>query len=163
LLQGREISKKELWYLRTSCWLELCSILPGPDDDSRLGDMQYRFLDCICAGQAQDTVWIHLPRGFLSTRPGKTCLRVKRSQYGLLIAPRLWHQHLFAALTDMGLTPSKHDQCLLFKTNLLAVLYVDDAGSIAAPDSKIIDQFISELEGRSFELAHEERIDQKGY
>jgi hypothetical protein len=54
----------------------------------------------------------------------------------------------------MGLTPSKHDQCVLYKVNLLVVLYVNDAG-IAAPDSKIIDDFISELERRHFELTRE--------
>jgi hypothetical protein len=112
------------------------------------------FANAFLQAKLTTPVWIHLPRGFLSTRPGKTCLRLKRSQYGLSIAPRLWYEHLFAALIDIGLTPSQQDPCLLYKQNLLVVLYVDDAG-IAAPDPKIIDEFIAELERRHFKLTRE--------
>ena len=38
-------------------------------------------------------VWIHLPRGFRSSRHGKTCLRLKRSLYGLCRAPQLWFEY----------------------------------------------------------------------
>jgi hypothetical protein len=65
------------------------------------------FSNAFVQAKLKTPVWIHLPRGFLSTRPGKTCLRLKRSQYGLSIAPRLWHEHLFTALSDMGLKPHR--------------------------------------------------------
>jgi hypothetical protein len=103
------------------------------------------FSNAFVQAKLKTPVWIHLPCGFLSTCTGKTCLRLKRSQYGLSIAPKLWHEHLFAALSDMGFTPSNHDKCVLYKANMLLVLNVDDA-SIAAPNSKIINEFISELE-----------------
>jgi hypothetical protein len=112
------------------------------------------FANAFLQAKLKTPVWIHLPRGFQSTRPGKTCLRLKRSQYGLSVAPRLWHEHLLTALADMGLTPSQHDPCLLYKANLLIVLYVDDAG-IAAPETRYIDDFIKELERRHFKLTRE--------
>jgi hypothetical protein len=58
------------------------------------------------------------------------------------------------ALAEMGLTASKHNPCLLYTTNLLVVLYVDNAG-LAAPDPKYIDQFITELHCRKFDLTKE--------
>ena len=99
-------------------------------------------------------IWVHLPRGFRSLRPTKTCLRLKKSQYGLTVAPRLWYQKLIAALLDMGYKQSKQDPCLLFKDNSLLVVYVDDLG-VAAPSSEIIDKFVSDLETRGFELTRE--------
>jgi histone deacetylase 1/2 len=99
-------------------------------------------------------IWVHLPRGFHSSRPGKTCLRLNKSQYGLTVAPRLWYQHLLAALKDMGFTQSTQDACLLYKQDLLLIVYVDDVG-IAAPASTLIDQFVSDLKSRGFELTKE--------
>jgi hypothetical protein len=69
-------------------------------------------------------------------------------------SPLLWHEHLGKALAEMGLTASKHDPCLLYTANLLVVLYVDDAG-IAALDLKYIDEFITELHCRKFDLTKE--------
>jgi hypothetical protein len=86
------------------------------------------FSNAFVQASLKEPVWIHLPRGFHSAHPGRTCLRLKRSQYGLSIAPRLWHEHLYAALQAMGLTASQQDPCLLYTHNLLVVLYVDDAG-----------------------------------
>jgi hypothetical protein len=99
-------------------------------------------------------IWVHLPHGFCSTRPTKTCLRLKKSQCGLTVAPRLWYQKLIAALLDMGYTQSKQDPFLLYKNNSLLVAYVDDLG-VAAPSSEIIDKFISDLKARGFKLTHE--------
>jgi hypothetical protein len=89
-------------------------------------------------------IWVHLPRGFRSARVGKTCLRLNKSQYGLTVAPRLWHQHLLKALLEMGFTPSAQDQCLLYTKDILIIVYVDDVG-VAAPTSARIDQFVQEL------------------
>jgi hypothetical protein len=99
-------------------------------------------------------IWVHLPRGFTSNKPGKTCLCLKKSQYGLTVAPRLWYQHLITALKDMGLKQSKQDACLLYKKNLLIIVYVDDVG-VAAPSSDLIDEFVADLKNRGFELTRE--------
>ena len=95
-------------------------------------------------------IWVHLPRGFRSKLPGRTCLRLKKSQYGLTVAPWLWHQKLIAALKEMGYTQSKQDQCLLYKKDSLVIVYVDDVG-VATPTSELIDQFVADLTAHGFE------------
>jgi hypothetical protein len=55
----------------------------------------------------KDPVWIHLPRGFRSSKGDRTCLRLVKSLYGLSVAPRLWFEHLRDGLLPVGLTQSK--------------------------------------------------------
>ena len=100
-------------------------------------------------------VWIHLPRGFRSnSTQGKTCLQLKKSLYGLSVAPRLWNEHLIAALKAEGFAQSKYDSCLLMKPNMMMVLYVHDAG-ISAKYKKDVDDLIDNLRNRGFELTRE--------
>jgi hypothetical protein len=66
-------------------------------------------------------VWIHMPRGFKSSRLSKTCLRLNKSIYGLSVAPKLWYEHLFAAFEVEGFEASEFDPCLLFKKNMMLV------------------------------------------
>jgi hypothetical protein len=56
------------------------------------------FANAFVQAPLKQPVWIHLPRGFRSDFGHKTCLRLKRSLYGLSVAPRLWFEHLFEAL-----------------------------------------------------------------
>jgi hypothetical protein len=99
-------------------------------------------------------VWIHLPRGFQSTRPGKTCLRLNKSIYGLSVAPKLWYEHLFTALKKDGFVPSKYDPCLLLKEDMMLVIYVDDVG-IAAKYQKDVDSLVQRLMDQGFKLTRE--------
>jgi hypothetical protein len=81
-------------------------------------------------------VWLHVPRGFKSGRQGKTILRLKKSIYGLSVAPKLWCEHLFKAPRAFGFVDSKLDPCLLFKKDMMLVVHVDDVG-IAAKQKKM--------------------------
>ena len=66
-----------------------------------------------------DPVWMHLPRGgFCSERGPDTCLQLKKSLYGLSVAPRLRYKHLSEALRDDGFIPCSNDQCLLYKATI---------------------------------------------
>jgi hypothetical protein len=112
------------------------------------------FSNAFVQAKLKEPIWIHLPRGFRTAGPAKTCLHLIRSQYGISEAPQLWYEHLLKALLDIGLKQCQHDQCLFYKMNLLIVLYVDDAG-IAAPEAKYIDEFISSLETKGFTLTKE--------
>ena len=98
--------------------------------------------------------FIHLPRGFKSRQYGKTCLRLKRSIYGLSTAPRLWFKHLWTALEKLGLKQSKHDPCLLFREDLIIICYVDDLG-IQAPSKEVVDKLIQQLRNLGFTLTVE--------
>jgi hypothetical protein len=69
-----------------------------------------------------ELIWIHLPGGFWTAGPAKTCLHLICSQYGISEAPRLWYEHLLKVLLDLGLKQCQHDQCLFYKANLLIAL-----------------------------------------
>lgn len=112
------------------------------------------FSNAFVQAELKAPIWIHLPRGFHTAGQAKTCLRLKRSLYGISEAPRLWHEHLLKALLELGLKQCQHDQCLFYKANLLIVLYCDDAG-LAAPEWKYIDEFIAALERKGFALTKE--------
>ena len=105
-----------------------------------------------------EPVWIHFPRGFHYGEPGnpdkhdKTkCFKLKKSLYGLTIAPRLFYQSIHAAVLELGFTQSEHDPCLYFAQDIFVMFYVDDAGIAAKSPSKIA-QFISAMESRGFEI-----------
>ena len=101
-----------------------------------------------------DPTFIHLPRGFRSSSNRRTCLKLKKSLYGLSVAPRLWYQHLRKGLQELGLKESKHDPCLLLRKDLIVICYVDDLG-IQAPNKEIVDELIVELRKRGFDLTLE--------
>ena len=54
----------------------------------------------------------------------------------------------------MGLQQSAQDPCLLYKKDLLIIVYVDDVG-VAAPSPGLIDKFVSDLKSRGFKLTRE--------
>jgi hypothetical protein len=114
------------------------------------------FASAFVQAPLKDPIWIHLPRGFRSSHGPNTCLRLKKSLYGLAIAPRLWYQHLFQALLlpDFGLIQSIIDPCLLVSPSLMVVAYCDDIG-IAAPKEHLIDEFIHKLRQKGFSLDKE--------
>ena len=101
-----------------------------------------------------EPVWIHLPRGFRSGKPGETCLRLIKSLYGLSSAPRLWYTHLLEALKEDGFTLSAHDECLLYKDNIIIFLWVDDCG-VCAPKMELIDDLIKRLQEKGLSLKKE--------
>ena len=104
-------------------------------------------------------VWIHLPRGFKSSKTGKTCLRLKKSLYGLSIAPKKWMELLHGALIEMGYTQSSFDQCLFYKDGVLIGTYVDDC-CCAFKDKKLSEEFVSDLRKRGFELTVEGSLEE---
>lgn len=115
------------------------------------------FSNAFIQADLKDPTFIHLPRGFQSSSNShseRTCLRLKKSIYGLSVAPRLWFQHLLAALKEEGLVQSKHDACLMFRKDLIIIQYVDDLG-IQAPNEGVINTLISSLRKKGFELTLE--------
>ena len=81
-------------------------------------------------------------------------MHLKKYIYGLSVAPQLWFQHLLKALKLDGLTQSKHDPCMLLRHNLIIIWYVDDLG-IQPPSKTIINDLISSIESKGFELTRE--------
>ena len=112
------------------------------------------FSNAFVQAKLNSPVWIHLPRGYKSTISYPTCLCLKKSLYGLAVAPKLWSEMLFKAFRDDGFAQTENDPCLFLKPNMVAFTYVDDCG-IAAPTMKEIDGFVNRLRNRGFELSKE--------
>lgn len=102
----------------------------------------------------KDPIWIHLPRGYISTKGPGTCLRLKKSLYGSSTSPKLWFECISEALIKLGFKQTKYDPCFFYKSDMMIVLYVDDAG-ISAKDPKLIDELIEQLKGLGFSLTKE--------
>ena len=99
-------------------------------------------------------IWVHIPRGFRYTLPGRICLRLKRSVYGIAQAPRLWHKYLFTALKSLGFIQNPIDPCLLMRSDCIIVVYVDDCGC-AVKNKTVADKLISDLRQKGFALTIE--------
>ena len=113
------------------------------------------FSNAFIQAKLDEPTFIHLPRGFRNSGLKKTCLKLKKSLYGLAVAPRLWYKHLLNALEKkIRLKPSDHDPCLLMRKDLIVICYVDDLG-IQAPNKQIVDDMIKELRRLGFDLTLE--------
>ncbi len=108
---------------------------------------------------ADDPVWMHVPRGYKSTRGPNYCLKLIKSLYGHKRAPLLWFNHSSEAFKKLGLTQSKHDECLWYGKDIMVVQYVDDCG-ISAPDQARIDKFVKDLRNLGFELTQEDSFEE---
>ena len=112
------------------------------------------FSNAFAQATLEEDIYVHIPRGFRGSLRTKSCLKLKKSLYGLSVAPRLWFKHLWKALEAEGFIQSAHDPCLLFRHDMIIVQYVDDLG-IAYKDMTAVDKLISKLEGKGFGLTKE--------
>ena len=96
-------------------------------------------------------IWVHKPRGFRSLRPGKTCLRLKGSYYGIAEAPRLWFLHLSEAFESLGFARNPIDPCLLMREDCFIIIYVDDC-VIAVKRKSIATKLVNDLKSKGFDL-----------
>ena len=101
-----------------------------------------------------DPVWMHIPRGYISTLGREYCLKLVKSLYGHRRAPQLWFNHSSDGFKKLGLEQSPHDPCLWYGKDIMLVQYVDDCG-ISAPTQERIDKFVSDLRNLNFELTQE--------
>ena len=92
----------------------------------------------------KEPVWIHLPRGFKSKHPYKTCLKLKRSLYGTSFAPKLWFAETEKSLKEEGFKQSSFDKCFYLKEDMMIIQFVDDHG-ISAKNPDDIDKLITNL------------------
>ena len=111
------------------------------------------FASTFVQAKLEKPVWIHPPRGFHSTLPGKTCLRLLKSLYGLRVAPRQ------SRVATLGEGPSRigiriQCHCLFIKPGMMLVTYVNDCG-VSARDPANIDRLIADLTQKGFALTRE--------
>jgi len=81
----------------------------------------------------------------------RTVLKLQKSIYGTVVAPKLWFEHVMRGFRELGFEPSAYDPCFLIRKDMMVVVYVDDCG-VAADDPKKIDELVRQLRDRGFDL-----------
>jgi hypothetical protein len=100
-------------------------------------------------------VYIHIPRGFRSSLPGKSCLKLVKSLYGLSVAPKLFYELCKKPLLKLGFVQSEHDPCLFLRHDCVLILYVDDMG-IMYKNRDVLETFLDDLKAAGFSFTREE-------
>jgi hypothetical protein len=73
-------------------------------------------------------VYVDMPMGFAQYGKNgkKTCLKLKKTLYGLCQSPRAFWKYITVKLQECGLEQSKFDPCLFIGPNVIWVVYIDD-------------------------------------
>jgi hypothetical protein len=104
-------------------------------------------------------LYLEIPQGFEFEGSRKThCLQLVKNLYGSKAAGRVWQQHLFKGLADIGFTQSGTDECVFYRGSTMFMVYTDD-GIFCGPDKEEIDQCMQEL-GKRFDITNEGDIDE---
>ena len=70
-----------------------------------------------------------------------------RNVYGQKQAGRVWNRYLVKKLTeDVSFVQSKVDECILYKGNVIYLLYTNDT-ILAGPNKSEIDEVIEQIRG----------------
>jgi Reverse transcriptase (RNA-dependent DNA polymerase)/GAG-pre-integrase domain len=121
-----------------------------------------RQLDFVLAYPQADVecdLYLEIPLGFEFEGSRKThCLKLIKNLYGSKAAGRVWQQHLFKGLADIGFTQSGTDECVFYRGTTIFMVYTDD-GIFCGPDEQEIATCMSEL-GTRFEITDEGDIDE---
>ena len=72
-----------------------------------------------------DPVYISLPSRMSGFQPDHV-LKLNKSLYGQVDAPRMWYDKLRAGLETRGFTACKADPCLFNSKKVIRICYVDD-------------------------------------
>jgi Reverse transcriptase (RNA-dependent DNA polymerase) len=102
------------------------------------------FSNAFVQADLDEPIYVHLPRGYHSSNDQDVCLKLRKSLYGLVQAPRLWFEHLKAKLIKNGFTQSTHDPCLFYSGTIMLVCYVDDIIMVSSVPSDL-DTLVSNL------------------
>jgi hypothetical protein len=115
------------------------------------------FANAFVQAYLKKPIWIHLPRGFMSstTNDGdKTCLRLIKSLYGVSIAPKAWYEHVCKALFAIGFVQSSFDNCVFYRPGIMLAQWVDDFCCVYETQSHM-DQFVKDLRDHGLNLTVE--------
>jgi Reverse transcriptase (RNA-dependent DNA polymerase) len=66
------------------------------------------------------------PEGFLDVRSLSKVLHLIKLLYRLKQAPRIWYLFLYRVIVGLGFVPLETDLCIYKRSDIIAVIYVDD-------------------------------------
>ncbi|CAI7853845.1 unnamed protein product [Closterium sp. NIES-54] len=110
------------------------------------------FSTAFLQGSLHEEIWLRRPPGFTRSFPPGTQWSLRRPVYGLLQAPREWHDTLRTTLAALGFAPSTADPSLFLRTDtslppFYILVYVDDL-VFATADTAGLAHVKSELQKR---------------
>ncbi|CAI7915263.1 unnamed protein product [Closterium sp. NIES-53] len=110
------------------------------------------FSTAFIQGSLHEEIWLRRPPGFTGSFPPGTQWSLRRPVYGLLQAPREWHDTLKTTLAALGFAPSTADPSLFLRIDTLLppfyiLVYVDDL-VFATADTAGLAHVKSELQKR---------------
>jgi hypothetical protein len=106
-----------------------------------------------CQAKLNDPIYIDFPQGYQQS--GKV-LRLKKSLYGLTVAPKLFFETLTEALGKRGVVASTTDPCMFVHKDMICLVYVDDC-LFFSKDKSNIDKMIASL-AEDFDLKEEDNV-----
>ena len=81
-------------------------------------------------GDLEEELYMRQPEGFIKEDKKNLVCRLKKSLYGLKLAPRQWYKKLDSFMSNHGFTRCQADHCCYFKkfdnNFIILLLYVDD-------------------------------------
>ncbi|KAI2496817.1 hypothetical protein MHU86_17696 [Fragilaria crotonensis] len=104
-------------------------------------------------------LYLEVPQGFEFKGSRKFhCLKLVKNLYGSKAAGRVWQQHLFKGLGELGFVQSGTDECVFYRGTTTFMIYTDD-GIFCGPDEAEIAGCLKDLSSR-FDITDEGDIDE---
>ena len=94
-----------------------------------------------------------IPHGIKVNGKGKKShvLKLEKNLYGDKLADKVWHDHLTNKIKSIGVIPSKYDQCLYYRANVMSFFYVDD-GTFISKNPQDVEAAIADLRNTGLDL-----------
>ena len=104
-------------------------------------------------------LYLKIPSGYniINGNKNEYALKVHNNLYGQKQAGRVWHEYLIRKLTQAQFTQSRHDPCVLYRQNVIYILYTDDS-IIMAPTTSEINNAVRDIRATGLELTDEGEI-----
>ena len=120
-----------------------------------LQSKQIDYTLAFCQASLEEPIYVEMPASYKIK--GKI-LKLKKSLYGLHVAPRLFFDTMSAGLENLGFVPSKYDPCLFINktTGTILITYVDDC-IFFSKNMKDIDDAIDNI-SKDFDLTIEDDV-----
>ena len=101
-------------------------------------------------------LYMKIPVGFEvpGANPNDFVLKIHRNIYGQKQAGKVWNSYLVDKLKGLGFKQSTSDECVLYKGNVMYVLYTDDS-ILAGPDKAELEKVIEEIKASGLNITVE--------
>ena len=126
---------------------------------------QIDFSNAFVQAPLKKDVYVSLPAMFedeSGINPNDTCLKLKKSLYGMKEAPKLWADFLSKALVKAGFEASAEDLGIYYGRGMAIAVYVDDV-LFFGPNEDEMEKVIDELQTDGFELKREKNGDDTAF